>query len=109
LGFSNLERCINPIFLPQWEDHIIGASALVHEHNLAASAQTVDGEKHLIPREIGTLTRDIFEVAAVDPAHDVDHLIFLNRMLCHATTFRKRHALLLTPSCIADAKDDLDG
>jgi hypothetical protein len=81
----------------------------VHEHDFAASAQTVDGEKHLIPREIGTFTRDVFEVAGADPAHDVDHLIFHNRMLCHATTFGERHALLLIPSCIADAKDDLDG
>ena len=97
LGFSTLGRCIKPTFLPQWEYHNIGASALVREHDLAVSAQMVDGEKHLVPREMRALTRDIFEVAAVDTAHHVDHLIFHNRILDHATTFEERHALLWKP------------
>ena len=48
------------------EGHSINAPAPGHEHDLAASAQTVDGEKHLVPRKIGQLTRDLFEVAGLD-------------------------------------------
>jgi hypothetical protein len=56
----------------------------MHEHELTASAQAIDGEKHLVPRQIGALPHDLFKVARARVKHDVDHLIFYGRMLCHA-------------------------
>ena len=58
------------------EGHSISAPAPGHEHDLAASAQAVDGEKYLVLRKIGALTRDLFEVADMGSVQDVDHLIF---------------------------------
>ena len=76
------------------EGHCISAPAPGHEHDLPASAQAVDGEKHLVPRKIGALTRDLFEVARACVKHHVDHLIFRGRMLCHAPPFGEQNALL---------------
>ena len=58
------------------------------------SAQMVDGEKDLVPREIGAATRHVFEVAGLGPLHDVDHLIFYGRMLCHAPLDGERNTVL---------------
>ena len=55
------------------EGHRIKAPAPGQEHDLAASAQAVDGEKHLVPRQIGALPRDLFEVAGMGFVHDVDY------------------------------------
>ena len=85
------------------ESHSISASAPGHEHDLAASAQAVDGEKYLVPRQIGALTRDLFEVAGIGFVQDVDHLIFHGRMLCHAPPIEKQHALLKEQECIVGA------
>ena len=76
------------------EGNSIKAPAPGPEHELAASAQAVDGEKHLVPRKIDALTRDFFEVARACVKHDVDHLIFCDRMLCHAPPIGKENALL---------------
>ena len=54
----------------------------------------VDGEKDLVPREIGAATRHVFEVAGLGPLHDVDHLIFYGRMLCHAPLDGERNTVL---------------
>jgi hypothetical protein len=70
-----------------WEGQCINAPAPGHEHDLAASAQAVDGQKHLVPRQIGALTRDLFEVTGMGSVHDVDYEIFHGRMLCHAPPF----------------------
>jgi hypothetical protein len=75
---------IGPTFLPMRESYGIKAPTPGHEHDLATSAQAVDSEKYLVPRQIGTLTRDLFEVAGMGSVHDVDHLIFHSRLLCHA-------------------------
>jgi|CXWL01.1.fsa_nt_gi hypothetical protein len=75
---------IGPIFLPMRENHRIHTSAFRYEPNLAASAQSVDREKHLVPRQIGALARDLFHVAHMDSAYDVDDQIFYGRLLCHA-------------------------
>jgi hypothetical protein len=48
----------------------------------------------LVPRKIGALTHDLFEVARAPVKHYVDHLIFYGRMLCHAPPFREQNALL---------------
>ena len=76
------------------EGDSISATAPGHEHELAASAQTVDGEKHLVPRKTGALTHDFFEVAGMGSMQHVDHLIFHGRMLCHVPPFREQTALL---------------
>jgi hypothetical protein len=44
----------------------------------------IDGEKHLVPRQIGALTRHLVEVAAMGSVHGVDDEIFRGRLLCHA-------------------------
>lgn len=85
------------------EGHGIETPAPGHEHELTASAQAVDGKKHLIPRQIGALTHDLFEVARVCEKHDVDHLIFYGRMLCHAPPFREQNELLKERYCIVGA------
>ena len=74
---------IEPVFLPLQEGHCIQAPAPEHEPDLAASTQAVDGEKHLVPRQIGTLTHDLFEVACVCMMHNVGHLIFQGRLSRH--------------------------
>jgi hypothetical protein len=81
---------IGPIILPLREGHCIHAPAPGHEPDLAASAQAVDGEKHLVPRKTGALTRDLFEVAGMGSVQYVDHLSFYDRMLCHAPPLGNR-------------------
>jgi hypothetical protein len=76
------------------EGHSVKAPAPGHEHKFSASAQAVDGEKHLVPRKIGALMRDLFEVAGMRFVQDVDHLIFHGRVLCHAPPFGEQNAML---------------
>ena len=85
------------------EGHGIRASATGHEHDLAASAQTVDGEKHLVPREVGAATRDVFEIAGRGSVQDVDHLIFCGDLLRHVSRLDERNALLSGEACIVGA------
>ena len=85
------------------EGDSISATAPGHEHELAASAQTVDGEKHLIPRKVGALTRDLFQVAEFGAAQHVDYLILHDRMLRHVPPFEERNVLLERKSCIVGA------
>ena len=85
------------------EGHGISAPAPGHEHDLAASAQAVDGEKYLVPRKIGALTRDLFEVAGIGFVQDADHLIFRGRILCHAPPFGEQNELLQEQYCIVGA------
>ena len=85
------------------EGHCISAPAPGHEHDLAASAQAVDGEKHLVPRKIGALTRHHFEVARACVKHHVDHLIIRGRMLCHAPPSGEQNELPQKQSCIVGA------
>ena len=85
------------------EGDSINATAPGHEHELAASAQTVDGEKHLVPRKTGALTHDLFEVARARLKHYVDYLIFHDRMLRHVPPFEERNVLLGGESCIVGA------
>jgi hypothetical protein len=85
------------------EGQCINTPASGHEYDLTASTQAVDGEKHLVPRKIGALTRDLFEVAGAGSVQHVDHLIFHGRMLCHAPPLGKQNALLEEQECIVDA------
>ena len=85
------------------EGHSISAPAPGHEHELAVSAQVVDGEKHLVPRKVGALPRDLFEVAGMSFVHDVDHLIFHGDLLCHVPPFEVRNELLKGQYCIVGA------
>jgi hypothetical protein len=74
--------------------HGIRAPAPGHEHELAASAQAVDSEKHLVPRQTGALPRDLFEVARAHVKHGVDHLSVHGCMLCHVPPFGEQSELL---------------
>ena len=85
---------IAPTVLQVREGHCIQAPALGHEHNLAASAHAVDGEKHLVPRQIGASARDLFKVTGTGSAHDVDDLNFHGCRLCHAPPFGVGNELL---------------
>ena len=76
------------------ESYGIQAPAPGHEHDLAASAHTVDGEKYLVPRQIGALTRDLFKVTGACSVHDVDYLNFHGCRLCHAPPFGVGNELL---------------
>jgi hypothetical protein len=64
------------------EDHGVQAPASSDEYEFAPSAQAVDGEKHLVPRQIGAAPRDVFKVAGPGSVHEVKHLIFHGRMVC---------------------------
>jgi hypothetical protein len=86
-----------------WEGHSISAPALGQEHELAPSTQTVDGEKHLIPRQIVALPRDLFEVAGRGSMQHVDHLIFHGCVLCHAPPIGEQSELLQEQYCIVGA------
>ena len=72
----------------------IHAPALGYEYEFAPSTQTVDGKKHLVPREITALAHDLFEITIMGPLHDVDYLIFYGRVLCHAPPTKYRNELL---------------
>ena len=85
---------IAPTVLSLWKGHHIDAPALGHEQDLAASAHTVDGEKYLVPRQIGALTRDLFKVTGACSVHDVDYLNFHGCRLCHAPPFGVGNELL---------------
>jgi hypothetical protein len=61
----------------------IHAPALGYEYEFAPSTQTVDGKKHLVPREITALAHDLFEITIMGPLHDVDYLIFYGHLLLH--------------------------
>ena len=56
---------------------------------MAAPTQAVDGEKNLVPRQIGTVTGDLFEIAGTGSLDEVDHLILHGWMLCHASPFKE--------------------
>ena len=73
-----------PTVLPGREGHHIRATARAHEHDFAASGQAIDGEKHLVPRQIRALTGYLFEVEAMGSVYDVEYLSFRGRLLCHA-------------------------
>jgi hypothetical protein len=67
----------------------IGATTLGHEQDLAASAQMVDGEKHLVPRESGATPGDLVEVASLSVRQDIDYLIICGDVLRHGLPVRK--------------------
>ena len=86
-----------------WKGQGINAPAPGHELDLAASAQAVDGEKHLIPRKILALTRDLFAVTGMSSVQHVDHLSFYGRMLCHSPPIGEQSELLQEQYCIVGA------
>ena len=83
-----------PTTLPVQESQGITAPFRGHESDLPRSAQMVNHEKHLVPREVGALTRDLFEVAGMGSAQDVDHEIFRGDLLRHVPPFEERNELL---------------
>jgi hypothetical protein len=74
---------MRPALLLVRDGQCIHAPTSKPEHDLAASAQAVGGEKHLVPCKSRPLPRDLFEFADIDFMQDVDHLIFRSHMLCH--------------------------
>jgi hypothetical protein len=74
-----------------------------HEPGSPRSAQMVNHEKDLVPREVGAATRDVFKGARAGVKHAVDHLIFCGDFLRHVPPGEKRNALLVGESCIAGA------
>ena len=86
-----------------WESYCINAPAPGQEHDLAASAQAVDSEKHLVPRQVGTLTHDLFKVTGLNFMYDVDHLIFCGDLLRHVPPVEERNELLRRGRCMVGA------
>lgn len=64
------------------------------EPDLACSAQMVNHEKDLVPREVGALARHVFQVAHAGVQHQVDHLIFCGDLLIHLPPFEERNEVL---------------
>jgi len=74
-----------------------------HEPGLPRSAQMVNHEKDLVPREVGAATRDVFEGTRACVKHDVDHLILCGDLLCHVRPIEEGNAFPVGESCIAGA------
>ena len=85
---------IGPTVLPVRDGQGISAPVPRHEHELTASAQSLDGEKHMVPRQIGTLPHDLYKVSRARVKHDVDHLCFHGCMLWHVPPLGEQNALL---------------
>jgi len=85
---------VGSIFLPVRKSYPTGAPASRHEPDLGAAAQPVDGEKYLLPREIGGLAPDFFKVTDIGFSHNAGYEIFYGRLLCHALPARDRNELL---------------
>ena len=83
-----------PTSLLVQEGQGISAQATGHEHDSATSAQMVNHEKDLVPREVGAAPRDVLDVARTCVKHDVDHLIFRGDLLRHVPPFEERNELL---------------
>ena len=98
-----------PTSLLVQEGQGISAPASGHEHDSATSAQAVDGEKHLLPRKIGALTRDPFEIAGTGSVHDVDHVIFRGDLLRHVPPFEERNELLEDNLALSMPQDGFAG
>ena len=64
------------------------------EPHLPRSAQMVNREKDLVPREVGAAKRQIFEVARRYRPHHVDNLILRRHLLRHVPPFEERNELL---------------
>ena len=82
-----------------------GITALFREPepDLPRSAQMVNHEKDLVPREVGATTCDIFEGARACAKQDFDHLFFCGDLLRHVPPCEERNALLTGEPCIAGA------
>lgn len=65
-----------------------------HKTDPARSTQMVDHEKDLVPREVGALARDVFEVACACVKDHVEHLIFRGDLLLHVPPVKKRNEVL---------------
>jgi hypothetical protein len=53
-----------------------------HHPDLARSAQTVNCDKDLVPRELGAATPQVFKVARTCAKDHVDHLLYGQLRLC---------------------------
>ena len=98
-----------PTSLLVQESQGITAPLRGHEPDLARSAQMVNDEKHLVPRKIGALTRDLFEVAGMGSVQDVDHLIFRGDLLRHVPPFEERNELLGGSTALSVPQDGVAG
>ena len=65
-----------------------------HQPDPACSAQMVNREKDLVPREVKAATHHLFEVAHRCRPYDVDHLIFRGELLRHVPPFEERNGFL---------------
>jgi hypothetical protein len=65
-----------------------------HQPDPACSAQMVNREKDLVPREVEAATHHLFEVAHRCRPYYVDHLIFRVDLLRHVPPFEERNEFL---------------
>jgi hypothetical protein len=65
-----------------------------HQSDPARSAQMVNREKDLVPREVEAATHHLFQVAPRCRPYDVDYLIFRADLLRHVPPFEERKEFL---------------
>ena len=65
-----------------------------HQPDPARSAQMVDREKDLVPREVEAATHHLFQVAPRCRPYYVDHLILRTALLRHVPPFKERNEFL---------------
>ena len=80
--------------LPVQESQGITTPLRGHQPDLARSAQMVNREKDLVPREVGAATHHLFKIAPRYRPHHVDHLIFHGDLLRHVSPVEERNELL---------------
>lgn len=76
------------------ESQDITAPHCRHEPDLVPSAQMVNHEKDLVPREVEVATRHVFVSVRVYMKHHVDDLIFRGNLLSHVPPFEGGNELL---------------
>ena len=84
---------IRPTSLPVQKSQGITTPLCGHELDLARSAQMVNYEKDLVPREVGATARYFLEVARACVKHYADHLIFRRDLLRHVPPFEEQNEL----------------
>lgn len=98
-----------PTSLPVRESQRITALHRGHELDLPRSAQMVNREKDLVPREVRAATRHVFEVACLYMNQHVDHLSFRGDLWRHVPPFEERNESLRGNLALSVPQDGVAG
>jgi hypothetical protein len=89
------------------ESHPRRASASRHEPDLAASAQAIDGEKYLVPGQIGALPYPLLKVAHARVMQNVTPLIFDGDRVCHLPPLKNEMSCCIEDTALSVPADNL--